>query len=121
VGAGLAGRIVRDRDERGSYGSLAALERVPGVGPTLLERLRPHVRFSGTRADNIAVGTSKVSLNRASETELATLPGIGPVRARAIVENRTRHGPFRTLDDLARVPGIGPATLERLRGIVQVP
>ena len=45
----------------------------------------------------------------------AALPGIGPVKARRIVEYRERHGPFGTLDALEAVKGIGPATLERIR------
>ena len=44
VGARLAERIVQDRERRGSYGGLQALDRVPGVGPALIERLAPHVR-----------------------------------------------------------------------------
>ena len=48
-------------------------------------------------------------------TLAASLPGIGPVKARRIVEYRERHGPFVTLDALEAVKGIGPATLERIR------
>lgn len=57
---------------------------------------------------------ARVDLNTAGEAELMLLDGIGPERARAIVEYRRRHGPFRTLGDLDRVRGIGPRTLERL-------
>jgi len=63
-----------------------------------------------------AAGTDRprVSLNAGSLEELDALPGVGPVIARRIVENR----PYDTLDDLLAVPGIGPATLERLRPLV---
>ena len=44
-----------------------------------------------------------------------TLPGIGQERARAIVLSRVRLGPFRSVNDLARVDGIGAATVDRLR------
>lgn len=57
----------------------------------------------------------RVDLNHASLLQLATLPGIGRGRARAIVLHRVRHGPFRTLDDLGKVDGIGPTTLAGLR------
>lgn len=51
--------------------------------------------------------------NAAPEEELRRLAGIGPARARAIVDGR-RQGPYRSLEDLLRVPGIGEATLARI-------
>lgn len=50
--------------------------------------------------------------NRADASTLEALPGIGPVRAAAIVAGRA-EGPYRTLADLGRVRGIGPVTLRR--------
>ena len=55
-----------------------------------------------------------VDVNRATEAELEALPGIGPALAAAIVEWRSANGPFGTVDDLADVPGIGPAKLDGL-------
>ena len=59
-------------------------------------------------------------LNSATESEIAALPGIGPSKARAIVEHRTAHGAFRTVEELDDIPGIGPATIANLRGLVSV-
>lgn len=57
-----------------------------------------------------------VILNRAGEQELDALPGIGPAKARAILELREhKGGRFSSLEDLLDVKGIGPATLERMR------
>jgi len=53
----------------------------------------------------------KLNLNRASTEELQKLPGVGPVLAARIVAFREEHGPFRTVDDLLQVSGIGPKTL----------
>ena len=61
-----------------------------------------------------------VDLNRATVDDLDRLPGIGPVLARRIVEHRDRHGPFRTVDELLGVPGIGERSLERLKPFVRV-
>lgn len=61
-----------------------------------------------------------VDLNTASAEQLVELPGIGPATAAAIVEHRTTHGPFRSVESLADVPGIGQAKLERLRPLVRV-
>lgn len=58
---------------------------------------------------------SPIDLNEATEAQLDALPGIGPATASAIVAHRTQHGPFRTVDALADVRGIGPAKLEQLR------
>lgn len=61
-----------------------------------------------------------LDLNRATVEELQELPGIGPVLAERIVAFREEHGPFRSLEDLLQVPGIGEATLEALRPHVAV-
>ena len=61
---------------------------------------------------------SKVSLASATAEQLDELPGIGPVTAEKIVDWRTTHGPFRSVDDLDDVPGIGPARIEELRDLV---
>ncbi len=61
-----------------------------------------------------------VDLNGASAAELEALSGIGPVIGQRIVEFRQKTGRFRRVGDLSRVRGIGPAKLERLRGLVSV-
>lgn len=60
----------------------------------------------------------RVSLSSATEEQLDTLPGIGPVTAKKIVDWRTTHGPFASVDALDAVPGIGPARIEQLRDLV---
>lgn len=59
-----------------------------------------------------------IDLNEALPGDLELLPGIGPQLARRIVEHRARSGRFSGVDALARVRGIGPKTLERLRPLV---
>lgn len=58
-----------------------------------------------------------VNINSADVAALDELPGIGEVTAQRIVASRDEAGPFATLDDLDRVPGIGPATIESLRPV----
>lgn len=64
--------------------------------------------------------SAMVDLNRATSAELEELPGIGPATAAAIIEYRSSHGPFRTVDGLLEVRGVGPAKLEALRAHVRV-
>jgi competence protein ComEA len=61
-----------------------------------------------------------VNINTADEATLETLNGVGPVLAAAIMQYRTEHGPFASVDQLDEVSGIGPATLEDLRSQVTV-
>ncbi len=63
----------------------------------------------------------KVALNQAGAAELETLPGVGPVIAQRIVAHREANGPFRAVEDLLDVPGIGEATLAGFRDLVVVP
>jgi competence ComEA-like helix-hairpin-helix protein len=181
VGPGLAARIVQDRDRNGPFGSLEGMDRVSGVGPTVLEAVRAHVTFGGAgglmggsadgrmggwtdrrtggRSGGLFEGSrgyvsggavvsgpadrtirrtahpsmrpsahpsirpsgAPVSINTATAAELAQLPGIGKVRAEAIVAERNRAGPFRTVDELRRVPGLGARTIKRLAPSVVVP
>lgn len=61
-----------------------------------------------------AVPEERILLDAADPHDLLLLPGIGPMRARTIVQYRDSHGPFRQADNLERVPGIGPATRAEL-------
>ena len=68
-----------------------------------------------------AAQAERVDINRADAATLArVLYGVGPNKARAIVEYRRKHGPFRRPEDLARVKGIGRKTVERNRDRIVV-
>jgi competence protein ComEA len=61
-----------------------------------------------------------VDLNTADARELESLPGVGPATAAAIIEHRTQRGPFRSVDDLRSVRGIGDAKFAQLRSRITV-
>jgi competence protein ComEA len=61
------------------------------------------------------VARFQVDVNRAYWPELIQLPGIGPTLAQRLVDERAQNGAFRNFEDLSRVSGIGPRTLERIR------
>lgn len=95
--------------------------RFPGASPLatlLLVALLALSSFALCDASSAqaAPAGSGIDLNTADAATLARgLQGVGESRARAIVEHRRRHGPFRSVDELALVRGIGPKTVERNR------
>lgn len=73
--------------------------------------------MSGSR--KIQPGEPPINVNTATADELMRLPGIGPVTAQNIIASRS-VAPFQTVNDLDKVKGIGPKTLEKLRPYVVV-
>ena len=67
-----------------------------------------------------ALASAQIDINNADAVMLEQLPGIGPVKANAIVSYREQHGPFRSVEELVRVPGIGERSLEQLREQITV-
>jgi competence protein ComEA len=144
IGPQLAERIETYRSEHGCFRSVEELKQVHGIGQATLERVRPWVSVdAGPNEDTAEVPslpvspkssapsapihvTKKVSLlsgpidlNTASAEELGRLPGVGPKTAQAIVEARSTQ-PFRTVEDLRRLRGMGAKSLDRLRPYVTV-
>jgi competence protein ComEA len=74
----------------------------------------------GTPSDCDLPGKGLIDLNAASVDLLQTLPGIGQVRAEAVVRYREQTGPFRSVEGITNVSGIGPATYESIRELVTV-
>lgn len=69
-----------------------------------------HVRVQ-SKADSV----QPVNINQADLGQLTSLKGIGPKKAEAIIAYRTAHGAFKSVDDLAKVKGIGAKALARLQ------
>jgi competence protein ComEA len=84
---------------------------VPAVGEVVVPE-------PASLANDPPAPVGPIDVNRATASQLETLPGVGPATSTAIVTERERNGPFLNVDDLARVPGIGPAKLAGLRDLV---
>jgi competence protein ComEA len=56
-----------------------------------------------------------VNINTATKEELTSIKGVGDKRAQDIIDYRTKNGPFKTVDDLEKVPGIGPGFMKKIR------
>ncbi len=94
----------------------------PAPAPSSQAQAQPPDRgasISQVDPTNADAGMS-IDVNTATAAQLELLPGIGPSRAAAIIESRQTAGPFRTVEDLARVHGIGPATVEGVRPYVRI-
>ena len=77
----------------------------------------PDVSISGGAG---AAGDGLIDLNRADSSQLQKLPGVGPVLAERIVARREANGPYRSVEDLLEVPGIGESKLVSIRDLVLV-
>jgi competence protein ComEA len=67
-----------------------------------------------------AASTTKLNINAASKDELEVLPAIGPTIAQRIIDDRTANGPYKQIEDLARVRGISARTVDQLRDRITV-
>lgn len=80
---------------------------------------RPTAALPG-RSSPSAHSAAAIDLNRALEQDLEALPGIGPVLAERIVAHRVETGPFKRVEDLRAVKGIGKKTFDKIRPMVYV-
>lgn len=120
-----AGTAVGPTEPAGSATPEATPAEVASAPPSGTPTPRPAAEPAApTRAPTVRsqppAPAGPINVNTASAAELEGLPDIGPVLAARIVADRERNGPFRSVDDLDRVAGIGSATLARLRPLVRV-
>ena len=67
-----------------------------------------------------AFALAAVNINTATREELDALPGIGPVKSQAIIDYRTKNGPFKTPEDIMKVSGIKEGEYSKLKGLISV-
>lgn len=114
----LAAASLRALHERGRAPPVLPADSA-GVLGRLTEESRTARADAERRKRPLAPG-ERLDPNRAPEAELDRLPGVGPSVARAMIAARDSGTVFRRPEDLARVRGIGPATVEKLRGHLEL-
>src|SRR5262245_34897041 len=149
IGPGLAKRIDDHRRAKGPFRSVEELRQVRGIGPATLDKVRAYFHVDPTSlppvepsleplvlerrplgapstptartasAVKIQPGDPPIDVNSADSAELVRIPGVGPVTAQSILAARADRR-FASIDDLDRVRGIGPKTLEKIRPYVIV-
>ena len=77
-------------------------------------------RFESPADPSYSLVTDLININRASQAELESLPGIGPVTAGNIIAYRDQNGGFATIESLLDVPGIGPKTFTEIQNLITI-
>lgn len=116
AGTGADGKIAKEDEGDGT----ADADRVDGAGGGRSEEDRAGSGQAEAQPAGGYAADGRLDLNRATAEELDGLPGVGPAKAKAIVEDRERNGPFASVDEVERVKGIGPKLLEKWKNLVVV-
>lgn len=134
IGPAKAQAIIDYRTQNGPFSSVDQLTAVSGIGPATLANVRDLVNVGDGTTVAAAATTSTegqpatapastaassgggIDINTADVATLEGLPGIGPAKAQAIVDDRNANGPFASCQQLTRVNGIGDATVAKLLG-----
>lgn len=140
IGPAKAEAISAYRSEIKGFETIDQLLEVKGIGPKTLARIEPFLHVAPPQAGDGGSGEdvslpdpaqvavikelkaehgARVDLNRASAEELQSIQGVGPVLAARIIAARSAR-PFRSVEELALIQGIGEATLDRMRPQVTV-
>jgi len=139
IGPVTAGKIICARLDMNGFSTIDDLLEVPGIGKITLENLRPLVVIGAvpdleTLTKEVPEDTQPnpsnpsnnldpeglININTSAATQLEVLPGIGPVKAQAIVDFRSTNGPFQTIEHLIKVKGIGPKTLAKFLHLITI-
>lgn len=110
-------RVIDAIERAGGTSEDAVLEGV-NLARVLFDGEQIVVPRLGEELPSHATPAGPISISRADSATLQTLPRIGPATAERIIAWRETHGPFRSVEDLLAVSGIGPATLEGLRPLI---
>lgn len=101
----LAFKIISYREEKGKFKTIEDLLKVPGMSTQIFEKIKDH----------ITVGElAKININTADLSQLIEA-GFTPLQAQKILQHREAEGPFSSVDDLYKVPGIPPEVIDSIK------
>ncbi len=93
--------------------------RSAGIKPGLADTAKLKLFIPSTQ-EGQEIKVQKVNINTASSVLLQSLPHIGPALAERIIQYRNEKGPFKNVEELTRIRGIGKATLDKIRDLITV-
>ena len=120
--------ILDYREKIGKFQSLIELIEVKGIGKKTLAKLLPYLEMIGdstavkaflTVEESIEI-LGKININSASKSHLMSLTGIGEGKANAIIEYRKTNGPFKSIEEIKNVKGIGEGIFEKIKDKIEV-
>lgn len=121
------GDRVIDVIERAGGITEAANGEVVNLAMRVTDEMVIYVPLIGEETESVAGVVSsgggesdKININKATATELETLPGVGPAKSAAIIEYRETNGPFQTIEDIMSISGFGERTFEKLKESISV-
>ncbi|MDY6915129.1 MAG: ComEA family DNA-binding protein [Candidatus Cloacimonadota bacterium] len=122
IGPSRAEDIIRYRDSLG-FAKPTDLLNVKGIGEKTYEKIKDYFIGANSltnKSMNELKEKKKININKASIDELTALPGIGPAKAKKIVNYRIKNGYFDKKEDIMQVNGIGQKTLEKLKPLISL-
>ncbi len=119
----IAGGLTEDADNDRIYFSKILQDeqciKIYKKGEILEAELNEHLESNQNGNDN-SNNSGKININKATMEQLNTLPGIGDVKAKSIIDYREKNGGFKTVDELNNIDGIGSKTVDKLRDKVDI-
>ncbi|MCK4358721.1 MAG: ComEA family DNA-binding protein [Candidatus Cloacimonetes bacterium] len=128
IGPKKAKTIFDYREEIGKFKSLIDLINIKGIGKKTLAKLLPYLEMIGDSTEVKAFLTveesieilGKININSASKPHLMSLTGIGEGKANAIIEYRKTNGPFKSIEEIKNVKGIGESIYQKIKDKIEV-
>lgn len=93
---------------------------IPTVNETTNENINTENTYATQNSNTQEKATDKININTASESELDTLPGIGPSTALKIIKYREENGKFKSIEDIKEVSGIGESKYEQIKDLIKI-
>ncbi len=128
IGPAKAKTIFDYREKIEAFKSLIELTKVKGIGKKTLAKLLPYLEMIGDSAEVKSFLTAeksveiagKININTAYKSQLMSLPGIGEGKADAIIEYRKTNGPFKSIEEIKNVKGIGESIYQKIKDKIEV-
>jgi len=125
IGSTKADAIVKYRESKGPFLQKEDIKNVSGIGDATYDKIKDRLKISESSkniGNNQEIHNEKhlININLASQSQLESIPGIGPVKAKSILEYRESNGLFQDLSDLILVKGIGEKTLENMKPMITI-